>query len=298
MAKRVILFILTNILVITTISIIFSVFGVGNYITETGLDYQALFIFCLIWGIVGSLISLALSRVMAKWMMKVQVIDPNNPGAHADYLMMVHNLAKQANLPKMPEVGVYESPDVNAFATGPTKSRSLVAASTGLLNSMSRDEIEGVMAHEIAHIQNGDMVTMTLIQGVINAFVMFFARIAAYAISSRIENSGSRAMVNFICIIAFQILFGFLGMIVVGWFSRKREFRADAGSAKLAGREKMVAALEKLKQVHGKVTLQEEEHQSMAALKISDSGGKSKFKELFSTHPPLETRIAALKNFA
>lgn len=294
MFQRITLFILTNLLVITAISIIMSVFGIGDYTTEAGIDYTSLMVFCLVWGLVGSLISLALSRVMAKWMMKVKVIDPQSAGEFDWYVNMIHDLAKRAHLPAMPEVGIFESSDVNAFATGPTKSRSLVASSTALLRQMNRDQIEGVMAHEIAHIQNGDMVTMTLIQGVVNAFVMFFARIIAFALSTRID-AKARWIVNFIVIIVLQIAFGFLGMLVTGWFSRKREFRADAGSASLVGREKMISALEALKSVAGKIELREDErHESLAALQISQNQKQSSFKALFSTHPPLDDRIAAL----
>lgn len=294
MLRRWGLFILTNILIITMLSIVLNVLGVEPYLSEAGLDYQNLMVFCLVWGMVGSLISLAMSRVMAKMMLQVKVISPENPGEHEWLVRRVHELSKAAGLPAMPEVGVYNSADVNAFATGPTKSRSLVAVSTGLLQQMNREEADGVLAHEVAHIQNGDMVTMTLLQGIINAFVMFFARIVAFAISQNVR-SDMRPMVNFFTIIVLQILFGMLGMMVTGWFSRKREFRADAGSATLGGTNNMIAALEALKRIQGKIRGPQEEHESLATLQISNNSGKKSFLALLSTHPALDDRIAALK---
>lgn len=297
MFKRIALFVLTNILVIATITIVLQVLGVGNYLTASGIDYGALFAFCLVWGMVGSFISLGLSRIMAKWAMRVRVIDPRNPGEFRDLVNMVYAMAQKAGLSVMPEVGVYDSPDINAFATGPSKKRSLVAVSTGLLQRMDRDQVEGVVAHEIAHIANGDMVTMTLIQGVINAFVMFFARIAAYAVTAALRRGeggqGSSHMLNFMLVIVFQIVFGLLGSVVVSWFSRLREFRADRGGAMYAGKAKMIAALQGLQHVYGRPASEEEEHASLSTLKIS--GKRSRFAALLSTHPPLELRIARLQ---
>ena len=295
MFLRIILFVLTNILVIATISIILGFLGLGHYLTASGIDYGALLAFCLVWGMVGSIISLAMSRFMAKMLMGVRVIDPHSASEYQWLVNLVYDLAKRANLPAMPEVGVFQSPDVNAFATGPTKGRSLVAVSTGLVQQMSRDEIEGVIGHEISHIANGDMVTMTLIQGVINAFVMFFARIIAYAISQNVRDN-IRPMVHFLTVMVLQIVLGLLGMIVTGWFSRRREFRADKGSAQLAGREKMIAALETLQNVQGRLQLPREEHASMAALQISNNRGG--LMHLLSTHPPLAARIQALRSFS
>ena len=293
MFKRFTLFILTNILVLATISILMNVLGIGNYIEQGGINYQTLMVTCLVWGMAGSLISLALSRIMAKWMMGVKLIDPKSPGHYGWYLQTTYDVAKRAGLSTMPQVGVFASSDVNAFATGPTKNRSLVAASTALLETMSKDEIEGVIAHEVSHITNGDMVTMTLVQGVINAFVMFFARIIAYLVSQNVKDS-LRPIVHVITVIVLQIALGFLGMMVVGWFSRKREFLADAGSARLVGANKMKAALQALQRIQGKIQLPEEQHQSLAALQISNIHKRSTFSMLASTHPPLEDRIAAL----
>jgi len=295
MFKRIILFIATNILVMVTISILLNILGVGHYIEESGLNYQSLMIFCLVWGMGGAFISLALSRVMAKWMMKVQVIDPNGASQYSWLVQMVSQQCRAAQLAVVPEVGVYDSPEVNAFATGPTKSRALVALSTGLIDRMSRNEVEGVVAHELAHIKNGDMVTMTLIQGVMNAFVMFFARVISFAISQNVREE-SRSMVRILVTIVLDICLSILGSILVAWFSRQREYRADAGSAVIAGREKMIAALEALKRFSGQVD-PEAQHASLATMKIS-SGTKRGFMALLGTHPSLDDRIARLRNFA
>lgn len=294
--KRIGLFLAVNILVIITISTILNVLGVKPYITAQGIDYQSLMIFCLIWGMGGAFISLALSRVMAKWMMGVQVISPETRSVEQrDLLQMVHELARAAHLPVMPEVGIYDSPEINAFATGPTKSRSLVAVSTGLLRRMSRDEIKGVLGHEVAHIANGDMVTMTLIQGVINAFVMFLARAIAFALTmTKGQDSEERQgtpMSYYLVQFALEMVFMILGSIVVAWFSRYREYRADSGGAQLAGRGNMIQALEGLRRSIADVDPSAQP--AMQALKISSR--PSGWAKLFSTHPPLEERIERLK---
>ncbi len=294
-AKRLVLFFLTNILIVVTISFILSVLGVRPYMRASGLDFEQLAIFCLVWGTVGSVISLAMSRFTAKWMMGVTVIDPRNAGEFNSLVQMVHQLARQANLPAMPEVGVYQSPEVNAFATGPTKSRSLVAVSTGLLQRMNSGETQGVLAHEISHIANGDMVTLTLIQGVVNAFVMFFARVIAYFASQGVKEE-SRHMVQYLVTFLFEIIFGILGMLVVAYFSRVREFRADAGSAKLSGKGNMIAALQSLARMQG-ISTQGEQPASMQAFKIA-SGNPNSWRFMFATHPPLEERIRALEQAA
>ncbi|MCO6429688.1 MAG: protease HtpX [Deltaproteobacteria bacterium] len=292
MAKRIFLFLITNILVIVTISFILSFLGVGNYIGRDGLDYQALLIFCLVWGMSGAFISLALSRQMAKWMMGVKLVDSSMGGEAGWLVNTVHQMARRANLPAMPQVGIYDSPEVNAFATGPTKSRSLVAVSSGLLSTMSREQVEGVLGHEVAHIQNGDMVTMTLLQGVINAFVMFLARVIAFAVSQNVK-AENRAMVNILVVMVLQIVLSILGALVVCWFSRQREFRADQGGAKLSSPSSMRSALEGLRRLYTPAIEEEAKmHPSMAALKIS--GAKGGWMALFSTHPPLEERIKRL----
>ncbi len=300
MFKRIFLFVAVNLLVLVTISITMSVLGVKPYLSAQGIDYSALLLFCGIFGFVGAFVSLALSRIMAKMMMGVRVIDPARPGSQAEreLVTVVHRLAQKAGLPAMPEVGMYSSPEVNAFATGPTKSRSLVAVSTGLLERMDSNAVEGVLGHEIAHIANGDMVTMTLIQGVVNTFVMFFARIAAWGVSqafagNRDSDEGPSPWIHFIAVIVFEILFSLLGAIVVAFYSRSREFRADKGSATLAGREKMIHALQALKSSMGQV---DERNQSIATLKISGKSGG--IMSLLATHPDLDVRIAALRRTA
>ncbi|MEA3321329.1 MAG: protease HtpX [Bacillota bacterium] len=291
MAKRIFFFILTNVLVLTTISIIFMVTGAGNYINESGgIDFGALLIFSAIVGFTGSFISLLMSRWMAKKMMNVKVIDPDGPmnAQERQIVEMVHRMSRAAGITKMPEVGIYYSPEVNAFATGPSKNRSLVAVSSGLLDEMDDAAVEGVIAHEVAHIANGDMVTMTLLQGVVNTFVVFLARIAAF-IASRFVKEEMAPIVHFIAIIVFQIVFSILGSIVVFAFSRYREFHADRGGADLAGKDKMVHALRSLQAYTNRVT--EERDTAIASLKIN---GKRK-SSLFSTHPDLNERIRRLE---
>jgi heat shock protein HtpX len=236
----------------------------------------------------GAFVSLLISRWIAKRAMGVKLVDGQTGNAELDWLhVTVARLAQQAQLP-MPEVGYYESPEVNAFATGPSKKKSLVAVSSGLLRGMRREEVEGVLAHELAHIQNGDMVTMTLIQGVVNAFVMFLARIIG-SIVRQTADERYAYMLSFVVTIALDILLGFFGMMVVAWFSRAREFRADAGGAALAGRPNMISALRRLQTTQQLVDTREP---ALATLKIS--GGK--LMGLISTHPPLEQRIRALES--
>ena len=289
--KRILLFVGVNILIVATMSVVMSVLGVQPYLNKNGIDYQSLMIFCALWGFGGAFISLALSRIMAKWMMGVKVINEQNQDpVLRDLVVRVHSFAARAGIEKMPEVGIYESPEINAFATGPTKNHSLVAVSTGLLKRMNRNEVDGVLAHEIAHISNGDMVTMTLVQGVVNAFVMFLARVAGFFASQFVDEE-KRWMVQFGVVLALEILLGMLGMIVVASFSRRREFRADEGGAALSGRHNMIAALEKLKSNLGVV--RDEGQPALATLKISGKAGG--FLSLFSTHPDLDSRIQHLK---
>jgi heat shock protein HtpX len=289
--KRFFWFFAVNILIVLTISVLASLLGVGKYVTAYGLDYTKLFAYCLLWGMTGSFISLGLSRILAKWTMGIQLLDAHSSLAHEKELVrIVYGYAQKAGLKTMPQVGIYASPELNAFATGPTKNRSLVAVSTGLLNGMSNSELEGVIAHEIAHVANGDMVTMTLVQGVVNTFVLFFSKILAFFIGQSVKEENRRTVELFVSI-GLQIVLGILGSIVVAWFSRYREFRADNGGASLAGKEKMIAALAKLQRTYGLVD--EKSHTSVATMKIS--GRNSKFMKLFSTHPPLEDRIAALR---
>ncbi|KZZ83565.1 protease HtpX [Bacillus sp. SJS] len=290
MFKRIGLFILTNILVITTIGIVLSVLGVGNYITASGgIDLVTLLAFSAVVGFTGSLFSLAISRWMAKMMMGVQVLKPedNLSPIERDLVERVHQLARTAGMRVMPEVGIYRSPEVNAFATGPSKNRSLVAVSTGLLEEMDEDAIDGVLAHEIAHIVNGDMVTMTLLQGIVNTFVVFLARVAAWAVS-RFVREELAGVVHFIAILVFQILFSILGSLVVFAFSRYREYHADRGGADFAGKDKMIHALRSLQNYTQRTR---DDDTSLATLKIISKRKRS----IFSTHPDLQDRIARLE---
>lgn len=283
--KRIFLFLLTNLLIIGTISVVLSLLGVQPYLTAKGISYGNLLIFCLVWGFGGAFISLAISRWMAKRSMGVKLVDSSERDPNLVWLRQTTlQLARSAGLPE-PQVGYYESDEMNAFATGPSKSRSLVAVSTGLLRRMNRNEAEGVLAHEVAHIANGDMVTMTLVQGVVNAFVMFASRVLTHFLSQLVDEK-QRPIVQLVGVILFDIVLGFLGMMVVAAFSRAREFRADAGGARLGGRENMIAALRALQ----RQTLPPADH-ALAAFQIS--GGRM-FK-LFSTHPPLEDRLVALE---
>ena len=293
MFKRIFLFVLTNILVMISVSLVLSLLGVNGYLTASGLNYGALMVFCLVWGFVGSGVSLLMSKFMAKRMMGVEIVDERGP--YGDLVRKVHQMSRAAGITKMPEVGVYPSPEVNAFATGPSKNNALVAVSTGLLNQMNTEEVEGVLAHEVAHVATGDMVTMALIQGVVNAFVMFFARIAAFALSQAMagdrddDRPVQTGMAYHLTVMVCEIVFSFLGMFVVAYFSRVREFRADKGGAKFAGKNKMVAALKRLQQ---KIELVDDSQDAIKTLKISSRKGLMNF---LSTHPSLEDRIAALE---
>lgn len=296
--KRVLLFLAVNMLVMLTLTIVASIVLHFLHIPmrRGGLNYSTLMVFCFVWGMGGAFISLALSRVMAKWFMGVQVLDPNTPDPNLrDLVQTVHALAQRARLPEMPEVGLYHSPEINAFATGPSKSRSLVAVSTGLLNAMQRPEVEGVLGHEVAHIANGDMVTMTLLQGVVNAFAMFLARVLAFAItqgrSRDDERGGGSYFMQYLLMRVFEIVFMILGSLVVLWFSRWREFRADAGGASYAGRENMIGALKALQRYQDHAAV--EGGAGVQTLKISSPPGG--MMRLFMSHPPLPERIARLE---
>ncbi|MGX9930435.1 protease HtpX [Virgibacillus salarius] len=290
MGKRIFYFLLTNILVLATITIIFTLIpGTWNYIQADGtLHLGTLLIFSAIIGFTGSFISLAISRWMAKRMMGVRVINPDKPMSEYERAVVekVHRLSRAAGLMHMPEVGIYDSREVNAFATGPSKKRSLVAVSTGLLQEMDDDAVEGVIAHEVAHVANGDMVTMTLLQGIVNTFVVFLARIAAFIVS-RFVKEELAPIVHFIAIILFQIVFSVLGSLVVFAYSRHREFHADRGGADLAGKDKMRHALECLRMYTNRVRGDET---SISTLKINGA----KKSSIFSTHPNLDERIERL----
>jgi heat shock protein HtpX len=290
MAKRVVLFLATNLAIVVTLSLVLSLLGAGRYVGADGrLDFVQLGLFCFVWGMGGAFISLQISRWTAKRAMGIQLVNGQSGTQDLDWLYnTIGHLTQQANLP-MPEVGVYDSPEVNAFATGPSKRRSLVACSTGLLRSMTREEVQGVLAHEISHIGNGDMVTMTLLQGVVNAFVMFLARLVAHAIRQTMDSRAANT-VSFVVRIVLEIVLGILGSLIVAWFSRHREYRADAGGAALAGRSAMLGALKRLLSTQERVDVS---NTALASFKIA--GGRS-WLQLFATHPPLEARIAALES--
>jgi len=300
-AKRIFLFLLMNFLVVITISTVLSLLGVQPYLQASGLNIESLAVFCLVWGMGGSFISLLMSRQMAKWMMGVRLVSESD--AHGDareLVQMVRELSMAAGLP-MPQVGIFNSPQMNAFATGPSKSSSLVAVSSGLLSGMDRRQVRGVLAHEIAHIQNGDMVTMTLLQGVVNAFVMFLARVLAFAVAQGMgrrddDREGGFSYLAFsISTFVFEMVFMILGSIVVAAFSRMREFRADAGGARLAGRDQMVAALQALQRNMQLPAPAVAQNSSFRSMQI-DGGQPSLMMKLFSTHPPLTDRIARLQS--
>jgi len=287
--KRIILFVLTNVLVVAVLGVVASLLGVNRYLTSSGLNLGALLGFALIMGFGGAIISLLISKPMAKWTSGVRLINQPQTADEAWIVETVRKLAEKANI-GMPEVGIFEG-DPNAFATGAFKNSALVAVSTGLLTGMTREEIEAVIAHEIAHVANGDMVTMTLIQGVMNTFVVFLSRVIGYAIDSFLrkgdERSSGPGMGYMITTFVLDIILGFAAAIVVAWFSRHREFRADAGATQLLGRRQpMINALARLGGMQpGELP------KSVAAFGIAGGVG-----QLFATHPPIEERIAALQN--
>ncbi|MDP1995665.1 MAG: protease HtpX [Gallionella sp.] len=288
--KRIFLFILTNMAVLLVISITLRLLGVDRWMDETGaIDFNALLVLSAVIGFSGSLVSLAMSKWSAKRMVGARVIDNPTDPTERWLVDTVKRQALSAGI-GMPEVAIYDAPDVNAFATGWNRNAALVAVSTGLLRNMSRDEAEAVLAHEVSHVANGDMVTLALIQGVVNTFVIFFAKLFGYFVDRVLlkNDRGGYGIGRFAAEIVAQLVLGVLASMIVMWFSRQREFRADAGGANLAGRQKMIAALERLKVNHEQATLPEQ----LAAVGIS--GGKS-FAKLFMTHPPLDERIEALR---
>ncbi len=294
--KRIFLFLATNIAILVilsvTISIVEAVFGVNlNQLDAAGgLNMQGLLILAAIMGFGGSFISLAMSKWMAKRATGAMVIEQPRNATEQWLFETVRRQAKQAGI-GMPEVAVYDAPDINAFATGMRRDAALVAVSTGLLRSMDKDEAEAVLGHEITHVANGDMVTLTLIQGVVNTFVIFFSRVIGHLVDKVVfKTERGYGPAFYITSIFAQIVLGILASMIVMWFSRQREFRADRGGAKLAGREKMIAALERLKAAHEPAQLPDQ----MAAFGIS-GGRDGGWKRLFMSHPPLDERIASLQ---
>jgi heat shock protein HtpX len=291
--KRIIYFLATNLAIMLVLSVTMRILGVEPYLNANGLDLSNLLAFAAIMGFGGAFISLAMSKWSAKRMSGAVVIE--NPQTPTE-VWLVKTVQAQAGMAgiKIPEVAIFDSPEVNAFATGMTKNSSLVAVSSGLLNKMSKDEAEAVLAHEVSHISNGDMVTLTLIQGVVNTFVMFLSRVIGYAVDKIIfKTEKGTGPAFFVTMIIAELVLGVLASIIVMWFSRQREFRADAGAAKLSSAKKMIAALERLRAEHEPSALPKQ----MAASGIS-GGGANGLRKLFTTHPSLEERIAALRSNA
>jgi heat shock protein HtpX len=289
--KRIALFLATNIAILIVLSITLRLLGVERILDEsgTGLDFNALLIFAAVFGFGGAFISLALSKWMAKRMTGAQVIEQPRNGTEQWLLDTVRRQARQAGI-DMPEVAIYDSPDINAFATGMNRNKALVAVSSGLLRSMSREEAEAVLGHEVSHVANGDMVTLALIQGVVNTFVIFIARVIGHLVDRVVfRNEEGHGPAFWITTIVAELVLAILASMIVMWFSRYREFRADAGGARLAGREKMIAALERLKSSH-----ESRLPDQMAAFGINGRVTRG-FARLFMSHPPIDERIAALK---
>ena len=289
MFKRIVLFLLTNLAIVFLLNVTLRLFGVDRIFDQNGINYTGLLILSLVIGFGGSFISLAMSKWSAKWMTKARVISQPANEMERWLLETVAAQSKRAYI-GMPEVAIYDAPEINAFATGMNKNASLVAVSTGLLEKMTRDEIEAVLGHEVAHIANGDMITLALIQGVVNTFVVFLARVIGYVVDSAI-NKGRRGpgIGYWVATIVAEIVLGILASTIVMWFSRQREFRADEGGAFLAGRDKMVMALKKLQSAYEPSSLPKQ----MQALGVS---GNTSISRLFMSHPPLSERIEALEN--
>jgi heat shock protein HtpX len=291
--KRIFLFLATNLAIIVVLSITLRLLGVERILDAQGsdLDLNALLIFAAVFGFGGSFISLAISKWTAKRMTGAQVIERPRNASEQWLVETVRRQAQQAGI-AMPEVAVYDAPEINAFATGPTRNSALVAVSTGLLRNMSQDEAEAVLGHEVSHVANGDMVTLALIQGVVNTFVIFLSRVIGHLVDRVVfKTERGHGPAFWIATIVAELVLGILASMIVMWFSRRREFRADNGGASLAGSRKMIAALERLQMNHGAGQLPDQ----MAAFGISGGLG-SGLKRLFMSHPPLEERIAALKS--
>ncbi|MFN4263562.1 MAG: protease HtpX [Thioalkalivibrionaceae bacterium] len=291
--KRILLFLGTNLAIIVVLSIVLRLLGVERILDEqgVGLDYTSLLIFAAVFGFGGSFISLAISKWMAKKTMGVHVIDTPRNATEQWLYETVQRQAREAGI-GMPEVGIYDSPDPNAFATGMSRNNALVAVSTGLMQSMGADEVEAVLGHEVGHVANGDMVTLALIQGVVNTFVIFIARVVGHFVDRvLLKNESGHGIGFWVTTIVMEIVLGILASIVVMWFSRQREFRADEAGARLAGREKMIGALEALARASGRPTDMPDQ---MAAFGIR-GGVSSGLKKLFMTHPPIEERIRSLR---
>jgi len=287
--NRIALFLLTNIAVLVTLSVVAHLLGLNQIAGRQGLDFGALLAFAALFGFGGAFVSLAISKWSAKMAVGARVIE--HPATSSE-MWLVETVARQAKAAGigMPEVAIYESDEVNAFATGMTRNNALVAVSSGLLQRMTREEAEAVLGHEVSHVANGDMVTLALIQGIVNTFVIFIARAVGWFVDRVVlKNEEGPGIGYYVTFFVLEIVLGVLASVIVMWFSRRREFRADAGGAHLAGRGKMIAALQRLQSLQETTQLPER----VAAFGIS-GGGKSGWAKLFTTHPPLEERIAAL----
>jgi len=290
--KRIFLFLATNMAIVLVLSITMRMLGIEPYLNANGLNLSALLIFAAVMGFGGSLISLAISKWSAKKSMGVRVIEAPANSTEFWLVETIRKYSEKAGI-KMPEVGIYESPEVNAFATGMSKNSSLIAVSTGLLQQMTRQEAEAVLGHEVAHAANGDMVTLALIQGVVNTFVMFLSRVIGHLVDRVVfKTERGQGPAFFVTMIVAELVLGVLASAIVMYFSRQREFRADVGGASLAGRQNMIAALERLNSLHPQPL-----PEKMAAFGIAGGGGGG-LKRLFMTHPPLEERIEALRQQA
>jgi heat shock protein HtpX len=290
--KRILLFVLTNVAVLLVLSVVAHLLGIDTYLQAHGGSLQGLLVWAALFGFGGAFVSLAISKMQAKMFMGVRVIDPQSADASAQWLLsVIEHHARQVGV-RMPEVGIFDSPEPNAFATGMSRNSSLVAVSSGLLQRMNRQEIEAVLGHEMTHVANGDMVTLTLIQGVVNTFVLFLARVVGNIIDRAVFRSeDGRGIASYLTFYLLQIAFGILATPIVMWFSRWREFRADRGGAQLAGTPNMIAALEELKRVHEPLPTQQ-----LAAFGIAGGDAGSGLRRLFMSHPPLDERIAALRS--
>jgi heat shock protein HtpX len=286
--KRIFLFLVTNLAVVLVLSIVARITGLDVWLAAHGQSYTGLLVFATLFGFGGSFISLLLSKTMAKHAMGVQIIDPQTTDPTGRWLLgVVENYARNVGV-GMPEVGIFQSQDANAFATGASRNSALVAVSTGLLQQMGRQEVEAVVGHEMTHVANGDMVTLTLIQGVMNTFVIFLSRVIGGLVDR--SGNGRGGMGYFATVIVLQLVLGILASIIVAWFSRQREFRADRGGAQLAGKPNMIGALQDLKRVHEPLPAKQ-----FVAFGIAEGPVGGEFKRLFMSHPPLDERIAALQ---
>ena len=289
--KRILLFIVTNLAVLLVLTVVARVLGIDAYLTAHGQSLQGLLVWAALFGFGGAFVSLAMSKMQAKMFMGVQVIAPQSGDPTEQWLLsVIEHHARNVGV-GMPEVGIFNSPEPNAFATGMSRNSALVAVSTGLLQRMNRQEIEAVLGHEMTHVANGDMVTLALIQGIVNTFVLFLARVVGNIVDRAVFRSDDgRGIASYLTFYVLQIAFGILATPIVMWFSRWREFRADRGGAQLAGTANMIAALEELKRVHEPLPAPQ-----FAAFGIADGSAASGLKRLFLSHPPLDERIAALR---